>query len=343
MVDSRGDKEILKIPENIEATVFCTSGERLGACSRDLGSKGTFFNSLGASKLSQINDSLKTAPQEKKLEKFSNEIFLAYCSNGKQQLPMVENVSVVLPKLPQGIPLDWANEASKKLNIIAEETVLGFLFQIPIQTTSFNQYDGARFLGFKTLKDKPSDIFLDQRIRPFQAANGEGKLYNHFVAIADGNDITIGWIEDFIEYRSIHSSFFGYDGYEISKDSEAQKIDFTFGYGLKRSYYDYDGLDHPLIGLKRFNNESMVFTTLYYTDLFALRSAYVLLKKDEDGNINISKSIQNQSKNWHEYLTKNISLKSAQSDNPQILKYTISLDLNDFCQNARPVSSLKSN
>lgn len=331
----------IALPEGFEATILCYDSNygTPGTCLNDGQDRQIFFKSFEKNKLSSIAENLNSTFSTEKRKKYATELFKAYCKNGRQELPMRQNVMVVLPQLPLNVPLDQAGQISNYLNSVAEVAVRSVFIQNPIRSAIIkSETFEANYYGIEDENRNLIDMLLKQKVRNIRP--GKFKSNEKFLTFIDGDLLIIGWVEELQSFRlKPQRSISGNLTYSVDETTKPIK-------SVSEKFYRGDNVlvteRRPIFRLKQ-HGPYKLLTEVYFSDLFVLTQDFVLIENNVQGQPDISGSVSHSRASWSKYLNDNIRVESAQTDNPQILNYEASLDLNDFCVRARPAMTLLSN
>jgi hypothetical protein len=305
--------------------------------------------------------------------KTPEELFSFYCKSGRQDKPLLRNIKAVISKPPKGITID---EAAKRDQLVLAELreIVQSYYSIGLSWHSglirkkgsnlvatrskspdeFVKYfkgqapdfirNGARsnasypvIIGFEDLKE--SLILGTLPLAAFSQAMGPNNLLTN----RPDDSVRI------IHYTgAIDWGFMGVLSLESLEVSGNAKDE--------RGPFPHEPI-HPLTPVLPL--ESHVFVSVYTMlipgdvqnkifakylredSTFKLPSNGAFIK--DDGTFDISSAVRSRDSLWELYIKAMTSVKEAQTDDPQIILYQVSLDLNPFCAYGRPIKDMITN
>lgn len=230
-----------------------------------------------------------------------------YCHSGRQKKAYKTTVVYFTPKLGDKLPLDKANDKNKKLAEQKNEMLKKLFYLLANETMSddvANQGDEPSW--YLLVSDNEADV---QKNIKEEDSDTNYRLFTFIVKILDQDKVII--------YQSNQSS---------------RKMNYDKGYST-----DLNNLmnEYTILAPK----EVIEKITDTEFDSSNLHSSLIL---NENGEVDISKAINNKDRLWKSYVRKFSSIKEAAEDNSQKSTVELSLDLNVFCRYGRKIVDVQS-
>lgn len=305
-----------------------------------------------------------------------------YCRKGKQIRPLVTRFEAIVSQPPKGMAVDDAGELREQVHIVLRDIIKDYYrwglrprkyFMIPPNPDGMPTYSPKNIFGLpfndqESLRQylKESRINTD-RVNPILIADRQGKkpillslvrlpIYGAWGG-SGKDDYVIG------EERPPYSPYYG----EMVFGEPSEK---PFVVHSKDSSYRRQSTGNIIYPLRLMVPLEPAAFWLSYTmlipldvqkkifDLNGLRTSTCEEGRcladykgndrsngffvNSDGTFDIRNAIRDREELWDVYIQHFIKLKEAQTADPQIVKYEVSLDLNPFCAYGRAVEDLLS-
>jgi hypothetical protein len=237
-----------------------------------------------------------------------------YCQSGKQKKAYKTTVVYFTPGLEKGLSLDKANEINKGLSE-RKNAVLKELFYLIGNSSTFGQsktglkyyqLNGNEPNWFSLISDDESEV-----LENIKDDNSSTKflLFTLIVKIENKNKIFV---------------------YQTNQESRRMKYSKSYSTDLNNLMADY-----TLLAPKE------VIEEITQTE-FNSRFSYTSIILNENGEIDLSKAVENRERLWEAYIKKYTAVKESADDNSNKSTAELSLDLSSFCRYGRKISDLQS-
>lgn len=270
---------------------------------------------LWSPNIEELSLFLKGQPAEKS-------VFSFYCSNGIQKRKLLTKIQAVISAPPKGISLDKAIVIQNQ----KQENLISFIKLF------------YRNIFLKDVWTKSGIGLETEQSEFFTVRSTESELYPYSTTpsllLKSSDDKALNLV-------------FGLPHFTIQYDSKKFFIPkyFIVGNGGHKSGFVMI-TSNTINAYENSNSESSEpFNTTTDLQLIeaVLTNTFTILPEDENlfSTQNLT-SEKNLAAIWEHYLIQNTSYKEAQTSDPNIIRYEISLDLNGFCKRARPITDLLS-
>ena len=230
-----------------------------------------------------------------------------YCQSGRQTKAYKTTVIYFTPDLEKGISLDKANQKKKSL-AERKDALLKELFYLLGDANTSEQIanQGDKPSWYSLVSDDEADTL---KIIAAEDSNTKYRLFTFIIKIIPQNKIIV---------------------YQSNLDSRRMSYNRGFSTDLNNLMNEYTIL-MPKEVIEEITGEE-----------FNSRFPYSAIILNENGEVDLSKAIENRDRLWKAYIQKFTLIKEANDDNSKKSAIELSLDLNTFCKYGRRISDVQS-
>ena len=236
-----------------------------------------------------------------------NDFMAEYCQSSKQKKALKTTVIYFTPDLEKGISLDKANKKNKELSE-QKNMFLKKLFYLlgdsDMSEKIANHGDLPKW--YSLTSNDETDVIKNMK---GEDSSTKFQLFTFVVKILNKNKIII---------------------YQSNLDSRRMNYGKGYATDLNDLFSKY-----TLLAPKEVIEEIT-------ESKFDSRFPYSSIILNEDGEVSLSKSINNKDRLWETYINKFTTIKETSEDNSKKSTAELSLDLNIFCKYGREVSDILS-
>lgn len=308
--------------------------------------------------------------------------FNHYCTSGRQIRDLTTHLQAVLPKLPPNIPLDRAAQYSVKILKIMRDTAQRYYLISPESRMYVRyliaKYSTVK--SYKMIDDQKQDaippiIGMDKtshesylnlfKVNPIPESNLPVKHTREFlrdakatiIQVDSDHPILVGLVP--LPHYQVYNPYRDFRGIGLGDRLTIDNID-GFAYGVvgspsKKKLSTNNEAQPEIFPIMRgFPLEPNLFSG-YFTMLIPSEVQNKIWNKSNtrrywrtnyfikwDGSYDLEEAINSRRQIFNQYIERFTTVKEAQSEDPQIIDFHVTLDLQVFCQYAKPVEDLVS-
>lgn len=244
----------------------------------------------------------------------SNDFVAEYCQSGKQKKAYKITVLYFTPPVEKGLSLDKAIQKNKNLSERKNALLKDFFYLIGDQNSQgqstsglkFNQLDGNNPNWYSLVSKNESDVLNNIKN---EDSDTKYLLLTFIVKVEGQNKFVV---------------------YQTNQESRRMNYDKGYSTDLNNLMSEYTLLA-PKEAIEQITESE-----------FDGNSTYAAIILNENGEVDLSKAIDNRDRLWKAYIKKFTSVKESSEDNSQKAIIELSLDLNTFCKYGRRISDIQS-
>lgn len=284
-------------------------------------------------------------------------LFNSLCRAGKAKRNLSSPVTLIIPKVPPGIPIDKVNNLRKENLVKLRRSLIQMLLDFQSKPSVFSQ--DQYFDTKKKLESNPNEVVRfyfpvsfsksrEEFINERKNAAVDWSRMSDLVSVSLPGDETIYIVDDKFPIMKYYS-----DG-EFKIEA---KIKESVNLNEK---YRHNGNNLFLVNKNGWKLDKAFYPvwTSYFADINTLRHSFVLLFPKQaipkgldwenyfyhsDGSPSIEKAIDSTEPIWDDYFRVFTDIKESPTEDPSVINFSITVNMDPFCSYAQRTSSLLSN